>query len=137
MSITSIVATLLEVGYKVNNYIEDATDNAATNAKWTSTTEQEYTVPTNRRWFLFGGQVTRDANETLDIYIKDSSDNIIAHICDQAAATGIFHYPEEAMTGNLIFPLILDEGEYVHIVCGGAQGAGATASCVVVEVMSG
>lgn len=127
---------LLLGGKKVNNYIEDATDNAATNAKWTSTTAQEYTVPVNKRWFLLYGNVLRDASSTCRIAIYDASDDIIGHLGMYAAAADFAPFPCQAtatfsMAAGLI---ILDAGEYVGITCGSAQGSGAYATCVVIEV---
>lgn len=132
-----IIADLISMGYKNNNYIEDATDNAAGNAKFDSTTEQKYTVPAGLRWILIGGQVTRDANETLTVTIKDASDQLINKLTLQSAATNTV----PLLTGSSSthchhsgYPLILDAGEYVHIEFGGAQGAGASAACQVIEV---
>jgi len=117
----------------VTNYIVDATDNAATNAKWTSTTVQTYTVPAGKRWFLWGGQVTRDANETLVVNLTDGT-NIIMNLATAAAGTGQTDLLED-LPGNFVMPLIMEPGWTVVITCGGAQGAGAKATCVVSEVV--
>ena len=117
----------------VTNYIVDATDNAATNAKWTSTTVQTYTVPAGKRWFLWGGQVTRDANETLVVNLTDGT-NIIMNLAIAAAGTGQTDLLED-LPGNFVMPLIMEPGWTVVITCGGAQGAGAKATCVVSEVV--
>ena len=117
----------------VTNYIVDATDNAATNAKWTSTTVQTYTVPAGKRWFLWGGQVTRDANETLVVNPTDGT-NIIMNLATAAAGTGQTDLLED-LPGNFVMPLIMEPGWTVVITCGGAQGAGAKATCVVSEVV--
>jgi hypothetical protein len=119
----------------VTNYIVDATDNAATNAKWTSTTVQTYTVPTGKRWFLWGGAVTRDASTgtaTLVVNLTDGT-NTLMNLATEADATG-----ETSLTAdvpsNFTFPIIMDPGWTVVITVGEAQGAGAKATCVVTEV---
>jgi len=128
-----ISPTLLELGKKIDNYIVDATDNAATNAKWTSTTVQEFTVPAGKRWFLFGGTVTTDANNTVIVTVTDGT-NTLMTLASHAAQIGEVWYPEADNVGNIVFPLPLDAGDEVLITCGGAQGAGAKATCLVVEV---
>lgn len=133
-----IVTELMTIGTKKNFYIEDATDNGATNAKWTSTTEQEYTVPAGKRWLVLAGSVTRDANETLAVYFKDASDKLILQLISEGAATGYCGFFSDGantlMRHKFPFPLVMDAGEYIHIVAGGAQGAGAKASLVVLEI---
>lgn len=122
---------------KVNNYIEDATDNAATNAKFTSTTAQEYTVPAGKRWFVLGGYVKRDASSTLAVVAYDVSDKIIMYFDYQAAATGQTAWPCQDAHDRAVnpsYPIILDAGEYVGISFGSAQGAGAEASCIILEI---
>lgn len=114
------------------NYIVDATDNAATNAKFTSTTRQSYTVPAGVYWILWGGQVTRDANETLLVDLNDGT-NIIMNLATEAGATGQTDLLAD-LPGNYHMPMILPAGYIVDITFGGAQGAGAKATCVVTEV---
>lgn len=129
---------LMVVGKKVNNYIIDATDNAATNAKFTGDQAQEYTVPAGKRWFFLGGHVNRDVSSTLSIYIKDSGDDNMYFLATFAAGTGFVAYPPTAQASTVSqfpgMPIIMDEGEYVDIDFGTAQTGGATASCVVIEV---
>jgi len=114
------------------NYIVDATDNAGTNAKWTSTTVQTYTVPAGAVWLLWGGQVTRDANETLVVNLTDGT-NTIMNLATAAAGTGQTDLLED-LPGKYQMPMVLPAGYEVVITCGGAQGAGAKATCVVTEV---
>jgi len=114
------------------NYIVDATDNAGTNAKWTSTTVQTYTVPAATYWLLWGGQVTRDANETLTVNLTDGT-NTIMNLATEAAGTGQTDLLAD-LPGNYHMPMILPAGYEVVITAGGAQGAGAKATCVVTEV---
>lgn len=119
----------------LTNYIEDATDNGAGNDKWTSTTVQTYTVPSNKRWLLWGGQVTRDANETLVVNLTDGT-NTIMNLATAAAGTGQSDLLED-LPGNFSLPMILEAGWTVVITAGGAQGAGAKATCVVTEYSYG
>jgi hypothetical protein len=123
-------------GVVMSNYIVDATDNAADNTKWTSTTVQSYTVPSGRHWWLYGGSVNRDADTgtaTLDVSLYDAAGNLV-QILDQAAhATGTTPYPDVTYTGYLQFPLPMAAGWYVKITVGEAQGAGATATCYITE----
>ena len=118
-------------------YIVDATDNGAGNDKWTSTTIQSYTVPDAKRWYLYGGTVTRDTatgTATLDVSLYDPDDNLVL-ILDQAAnGTGITTYPDATYTGELNFPLPMNPGWYVKITIGEAQGAAAAATCHVLQL---
>jgi len=129
----------LREGIPLSNYIVDATDNGAGNDKWTSTTVQSYTVPSGKRWALFGGNVTRDTatgTATLDVSLYDAADNLV-QILDQAAdATGTTAFPDVTYTGYLQFPLPMSAGWYVKITIGEAQGAAAAAVCYVVEMQA-
>lgn len=118
---------------KKNYYIVNATDNDATNAKWTSTTIQTYTVPADHRWILLSSFVLLDVSSTLTIYIKDTAGAFIDYLATYSAGTGAKGYPLSSVTGGY-GPYILDAGESVYVQCGTAQGAGAKASCVVLEL---
>jgi hypothetical protein len=127
----------LKEGTILSNYIVDATDNAATNAKWTSTTVQNYTVPAGCRWFLTGGYVTRDTNTgtaTLTVDVYDAATNLVLHLDEAVAGTGTTTYPDPTYTGYINFPLPMGAGWYVNITIGEAQGAAAAATCMVREV---
>ncbi len=117
---------------KLNLYIADATDNAATNEKFTSTTVQDYIVPAGKRWFVIGGNINRDASQTVTVDFYDSSDNRILRGDSRGAGTGITEWP--SANYDAYFPVPLDAGEYVKLTFGGAQGAAAWATCVVLEV---
>jgi len=114
------------------NYIVDTGSLGAGNDKWTSTTVQTYTVPAGTYWILWGGQVTRDAAETLVVNLTDGT-NTIMNLATAGAATGQTDLLED-LPGNYTMPMILPAGYTVVITCGGAQGAGAEATCVVTEV---
>ncbi len=124
-------------GKKVNNYIEDATDNAATNDKFDSTTTALWTVPSGKRWFLMYGSISRDTSSTLTIKLYDSSDKLIGMIDSKSAATGDTPFTGTGASATVAKGKqywVLDAGEYVKLTFGAAQGASATASCVVIEV---
>ena len=114
------------------NYIVDATDNAGTNLKWTSTTVQTYTVPAGTYWLLWGGQVTRDAAETLVVNLTDGT-NILMNLATEGAAASQTSLLAD-LPGQYHMPMLLPAGYEVVITAGGAQGAGAKATCVVTEV---
>lgn len=130
----SLTVDLLTIAKKVNNYIVDAGDNAAGNLKWDSNTQQVYTVPINKRWVLMQSHVILSDSATLVIYARDVSDNTIALLANYSAGTGSKQYPAQAISARTNFPFFLDAGEDIFITCGAAQGAGAKASCVVLEI---
>ena len=115
------------------NYIVDATDNAATNAKWDSTTVQTYTVPAGKRWLLYGGYVTRDANETLVVVLQDATPTTIMTTSTQGAAIDTTDLLAD-VPDTMQRPIIMDPGWSILITAGGAQGAGAAATCFVIEI---
>lgn len=125
-----IVVDLLTVARKLDNYQLDATSGGL----WDSTTNFIVTVPAKKRWFLFGGNVSRGVSSTMYAYVKDSDDNIILMLAYHAAAAAAAAYPLAANTGNVVFPYPMDPGDYVNLLFGVAQNASSYASCVVLEV---
>lgn len=121
---------LLTQAKKVNNYAENATGGGL----WVSTSNYRAVVPSLKRWFLYGGFTIRDASATMKAFIYDASDKYVLQLADWAAAAGAAYYPESANTGTCLFPWVMDAGEYISLVFGAAQGAGASANCVVLEV---
>lgn len=118
---------------KVNNYEADATSGTL----WTSTQTFEAVVPGGKRWFVLGGQVTRDVSSTVIITSRDIADKIIHMIYSAGAGTGTNSFPNtvaSASTFPFAEPLRLDAGEYILMSFGTAQGATAHASCAVLEV---
>ena len=103
-------------------------------ATWDSVTEHKWEVPADKRWFIFGGQVTRDAAETLNVTMHDSSDNEILSLLSEAAAAVLKSWPEEAYNTWEGMPLILDAGEYIKFAFGGNQGAGAKITGMALEI---
>lgn len=129
----AIFAELLTVAKKLNNYEDDATSGTL----WTSTQTFEVVVPTDKRWFVLGGQVTRDVSSTVIITARDAADKIITMIYSAGAGTGTNAWPNtvaSASTYPFAVPLILEAGEYIYMAFGTAQGATAHASCMVLEV---
>ena len=119
---------------KVDNYIIDTGDLAATNLKWTSTTVQTYEVPASKRWLLYGGVVTRDTSTgtaTLVVNLTDGT-NVLMNLATEADATGTTSLLAD-IPGDYVMPLIMDAGDQVVITFGEAQGAAAAATCVVLE----
>ena len=112
----------------VTNYIVDATDHAADNTKWTSTTVQTYTVPAGKRWFLICGSVFLSDNATCVVTMTDGT-NTLGLMASHAATTGWVEYPEFQHPHDHI----LDPGWTIVITAGVAQGATAKASCIVYE----
>ena len=93
----------------LDNYIEDATDNGAGNDKWTSTTVQTYTVPSGHNWLIYGGQVTRDANETLVVILQNDTPKTLMTLATEGAGTGevgIF----ENLDANQMLPIQMKAG---------------------------
>ena len=122
-------------GTVVSNFIIDATDVAATNAKWTSTTVQTWTVPAGKRWWFIGGSVKNSADATVTVDIYDKAAKVMFGVCS-IAAPGIgvrVQYPD-ADIGYVHRPIPLDEGMAVKLTMGAAQGAAAEATCVVLEM---
>lgn len=124
-----LIGTLEELGNIDDNYLEDAT------SAWDATTHHAYTVPAGERWLLFGGVINRDANATLDVTVQNAAGKTILYLSDQAAGTGITHYPDSSVGGDqIIRPIPLDAGMVVYILTGAAQGAGAYSSCFIIRV---
>lgn len=120
---------------KINHFEADAT---GATALWPDTTHYRAECPASKRWFLIGGICKRDAAQTATVTIRDSSDNMILYLEFQGAATATFVYPSRS-AGSLNWTIahtgiVIDAGEYIEILFGGAQGAGAYASCIVLEV---
>jgi hypothetical protein len=119
----------IHVGVVVDNYDIDATGGGL----WTDTTHYKATVPTYKRWWLYGGVVNRDANQTCDVMVYNSANKIVLYLADQAAGTGISHYPDSTLA-QVQMPIAIPAGGYVQATFGGAQGAAAYATCYVIEV---
>ena len=122
-------------GTVVSNFIIDATDVAATNAKWTSTTVQTWTVPAGKRWWFIGGSVKNSADATVTVDIYDKAAKVMFGVCS-IAAPGIgvrVQYPDSDI-GYVHRPIPLDPGMAVKLTMGAAQGATAEATCVVLEM---
>ncbi|MEE9540567.1 MAG: hypothetical protein V3V85_03615, partial [Candidatus Thorarchaeota archaeon] len=101
-------------------------------------TNQTYEVPTGKRWYLLGGTTNRDVSGDLVIVCLDTSGNVILELQYEAAGTGSATWPSASNSARhhsgVGRPMVLDAGEQVDLTFGAAQGAGAYASCVVLEV---
>lgn len=101
---------------------------------WDDTTHYVVTVPADHNYLLWGGYVDIENAATLDITIKDASDNIIMYLTDEGAGAGAHHYPDPAIC-NVKMPIPLKEGWYVEVLFGAAQSTAAFASCVCTPVL--
>lgn len=101
-----------------------------------STSLHKIPVPTGKRWVLFGGCVNRDASQALDIIVYDADDDPVYFLDNDSAATGLYPYPpsQQAELTMCAQPFILLAGWYISFSFGGAQGAAATISAVVLEL---
>lgn len=125
-----IITELLTIARKKDNRAADATGGGL----WVSDTNYVATVPTGKRWILMGGVVYLSDNATLNVYHRDSSDNVLARLATYAAGTGYKPYPIETYAGATGRPLVLDAGEDISAVAGASQGATAFATCLVLEI---
>ena len=125
----------LREGVIVDNFIIDATDTGAGNDKWTSTTVQTWTVPVGRRWAFLGGTVKNSADATVTVDIHNAADKIIYGLASIAApgATVRVQYPDSDI-GFVHRPIMMASEWYVKLTMGAAQGAGAEATCLVLEM---
>ncbi len=114
---------------KVDNYEADAT---GATALWPDTTHYKATCPAGKRWVLIGGVVKRDVSSTLDMYVRSSATEALLQLDIQTAATGYSAYPNYLRSDAKTL-IVLDPGDYVEALFGTAQGAGAIASCQVLE----
>ena len=125
----------LKEGVILDNFIIDATDAAATNLKWTSTTVQDWTVPAGRRWAFIGGSVKNSVDATVVAAIYNASDKIVYQLASIAApGAGVrVQYPDSDI-GYVHRPIPMAAGWYVKITMGAGQGATAEATCQVLEM---
>ena len=100
---------------------------------WTDTTHYVAEVPAGKVWWLWGGYVDIENNSTVDVTIKDASDNILMLLLDEAAGTASFGFPDPALhTCQMPIPLLA--GWYIEIVFGAAQSTAAFACAVTTAV---
>lgn len=117
---------------KVNNYILGATNFSQ------DTSTHLWTVPAGKRWYLIAGGIKRDAAQTCVVHIEDASAKLYYRLSAVAAGTSWVGFPndetEGCPKGHEAVPIIIDAGEIIRVTFGGAQGAAASISCIVLEV---
>lgn len=119
---------------KVTNYAVNAT---VATAWWISTTVYRAIVPAGKRWFVFGGSFNKDVSSTVTVAIYSKTPTLEQQLDVQAAAQYVGTWPSTVSTVAIQQrpPFwVLDAGEYVQLTFGTAQGAGAYATCMALEV---
>ena len=116
-------------------YIVDATDAAATNFKWDSTTVMTWTVPAGVRWEFIGGTVKNSADATVVVIVQNAASKVVYQLASIAApgATVRVQFPD-ADIAFVHRPIPLYEGWSIEMTMGAAQGAAAEANIQVVEI---
>ena len=116
----------------ISNYEVDAT---GATALWPATTTYVMTVPADYTYLFWGGYLDGDAAETIVVTIHDASDNqILGPLLSEANATVGYSYPDPSVYTSQM-PIPLQEGWYVLLTFGGAQGVLAFASCICTPVL--
>ena len=115
-------------------YIVDATDAAAGNAKWDSTTVMTWTVPEGHRWDFIGGTVKNSADGTVDVIMQNATPKTIYGLASIAApgATVRVQFPDSDI-GSVHRPIPMFEEWSIEMTMGAAQGAAAEANICVIE----
>jgi hypothetical protein len=116
-------------------YIVDATDAAAGNLKWDSTTVMTWTVPTNFRWYFIGGTVKNSADATVTVIVQNATPKEVYQLAS-IAAPGIgvrVQFPDSDIA-YVHRPIPLAAGWSIKMTMGAAQGAAAEANIHVIEV---
>jgi hypothetical protein len=125
----------LKEGVVKDYFVIDATDNAAGNLKWDSTTVMTWTVPTNFRWYFIGGTVKNSADATVTAIVQNGTPKTVYQLCS-IAAPGIgvrVQFPDSDI-GYVHRPIPMAAGWSVKMTMGAAQGAAAEANIQVIEV---
>ena len=115
-------------------YVVDATDAAAGNAKWDSTTVMTWTVPAGYRWDFIGGTVLNSVDATVTVILQNATPKTIyqlASIAAPGAATRV-QFPDSDI-GYVHRPIPMYAGWSVQMTMGAAQGAAAEANICVIE----
>jgi len=123
------VAVDLSRARRVTNYVKGASNFSE------STSEHKITVPTGKRYWIIAGVIGRDQAETLDVSLHNSSDGTLLYMADEAAGTGVINIPNTKNLGPAATgPIPADAGDYMKFAFGGAQGAAAEITLIVLEV---
>lgn len=126
-------AEIQTLARKVDNFVLGGTNFSD------STVLHKITCPANTRWFLLGGQTYRDVSATMKVSIKDSSDQELCQLADDAAGAIEYMIPNSepvpaAMGVGGLVRWIMDGGDYVEYAFGVAQSGAARIACVVLEI---
>lgn len=126
-----MLGDLLAQARLITNYEKDAT---GATTRWPDTTHYKVTVPVGKRWFCYGGIISRSDSDAVAVWHKDASDNVLHEFDSKSAATGPLPWPSGTTYVSSNFPFPMDAGTYIEMIFGGAQGATAYASCIVLEI---
>jgi hypothetical protein len=76
---------------------------------------KKFTVPTGKKWLVYGGRAERDVGSTLDIGFYNSDDKLVFGFAQLAsgATTLSWGIVYSASTHKLDHPVPLDAGDYV------------------------
>ena len=93
-----------------------------------------FTVPADKRWYVYGGTVERDQSAALDVAFYDADDHLIMALSQVAAGTTkiSWGFAATAVLNILNAPLPLDAGSYVKYTWGAAQTT-PEVTCYIME----
>lgn len=93
-----------------------------------STSDHRITCPAGKQWTIIHILVNRSDAATLNVRIRNASDQLTGYIDNVASGTGTTVMGStQASTVTAQMPVILTAGQYIWFNFGAAQGA--TASC--------
>lgn len=89
-------------------------------------TSHSFTVPAGKRWLVFGGEVERDANAALSLYVYNAADELIMVIFSEGAGVaehdwGVWVSSTPTESRSISHPILLGSGDYLKVVWGAAQ----------------
>lgn len=99
-------------------------------------TIKKFTVPSGKRWTVWGGYCERDVEGTLLIEIYDANDKLVALILSLVAGTSNMSWGVMCMSGanvvNMKSPFPLDTGMYIKYTWG-AEQTSPEVTCLITE----
>lgn len=130
-----LVAEILTLARKVNTWEKYA---ASGTTYWVDTTHYRITCPADVRMFILYGMHDASQSATRTVSVHNAADEIIQSVHYLAAGTGAVPVPDTVEVASTVspavWPLILDEGEYLEILFGAAQDTDAIASFTLLEI---